>query len=532
MGNNPSVSIHPTVASITQAVPFLNHAQVTFVPEDPTFLANIIASTQPWVFQNPNTLEGLVLALQPDNWDSRLRSLGATESEPIWTWADAHFNQLTVADANGQRQRLVKPDVMYAGRRTRAVPSINTFEFTTNTAGRVRIKVNPATFLYAGSTPAGSLADVTVVADGVLTVAQLATNAAAALTALPDFAAHFTAVAALGVVTVTSIADGYPLVLFVTASAGGPVMTQAITTANTPGDYQDDLDDVQEALEFGAGLDVPSRKAYWLTDIQMDDVVNDEGNEWVEDQFTSNTPPRDYQFVDHSASGARRVTIGGNFVGNFDPTSTDSAAQTAHEANGGLGWTRASVHDHDRYEFCVAALLGRTIGYLPGQTSFTDKVLYGGTPASKMSPRDFGNNETLTNSNERAFNWYGAEGPFGSERWGYLANGSFMDRKWLEDYIRYQVTVDLVAWKQINNITTYTDATIAAGASIIKIAIAKIPAVIPDTIGVVSLERDQVNPSLIVARIYLDYFGSGTSGGIINKIGTPDSPIPIVITDG
>lgn len=532
MGNNPSVSVNPTVASITQAVPFLNHALFTFVPEDSTFAANIAASTQPWVFQDPNTLEGLVLALQPDNWNSRLRSLGASETEPVWLAADAHFNQLALADANGIRQRLTRPDVLYVGRRTRAVQSENEFTFTTNTAGRVRIRVNQAKFLYTSSSPEGSLADVTVVADGVLTTAQLATAAAAALNALPDFSAHFLAVAAVDTVTVTGDVAGYPLILNVTASTPGPTVTQAVTTANVAGDYEDDLDDIQAALEFGSLLDVPSRKAYWLTDLQGDDTVNAEGMAWVEAQFSGNTPPRDYQFAAWSTSGDRRITIGGNFVGNFDPTSTDSAAQVAHEANGGTGWTRASVHDHDRFEFSVPALLGRTIGYKPGETSFTDKVLYGSTPASKMSPRDFGDNENLTNGDERSFNWYGAEGPFGSERWGYLADGSFMDRKWLEDYIRYQVTTDLVAWKQINNITTYTDDSIAAGSSIIKFAIAKIPAVIPDTINVVSLTRDQVNPALIVARIYLDYFGSGVSGGVINKLGTPSEPIPIVITDG
>lgn len=532
MGNNPSVSVQTTVASITEAVPYLNHALVTFVPEDSTFATNFAASTQSWMFLDPTSLQGLVAALQPDNWESRLRSLGATDSEPVWIAADAHFNQLTVADANGQRERLVRPDVLYVGRRTRAVQSVNTFEFTTNTAGRVRIRVNQAKFLYATSTPAGSLADVTVVADGVLTVAQLATNAAAALNALPDFSAHFLAAAALGVVTVTGDVAGYPLVLSVVASAGGPVMTQAITTANVAGDYALDLDDIQAALEYGSELDVPSRKAYWLTDLQGDDAVNAEGMEWVEDQYTSNTPPRDYQFVSWSTSGARRVTVSGNFVGNFDPTSTDSAAQTAHEANGGTGWTRGSVFDHDRMEFAVVALLGRTIGYLPGQTSFTDKVLYGQTDASKMSPRDFGNNENLTNGEERSFDWYGPEGPFGSARWGYLANGSFKDRKWLEDYVTWRVTTDWIAWKQLKNITTYTDADIKAGASVAKMAIAKIPAVIAESIGVVSLERSQVNPANIVARVYFDYVGSGVSGGIINKIGTPSQPIPITIADG
>src|SRR5690606_25678416 len=116
------------------------------------------------------------------------------------------------------------------------------------------------------------------------------------------------------------------------------------------------------------------------------------------------TPIRDYQFEAWSTSGARLVTIAAAQVGNFNPSATASASQVAAAANAGEGWNRAGVDDHDRYEFVAPALLGRTIGYLPGNTSFTSKVLYGGTPASRMSPRDFGDNETLTF--DRTFNFY------------------------------------------------------------------------------------------------------------------------------
>ena len=82
---------------------------------------------------------------------------------------------------------------------------------------------------------------------------------------------------------------------------------------------------------------------------------------------------------------------------------------------------------------------------------------------------------------------------------------------------------------QLKNIVTYTDVDIKAGEGIIAAAIAKIPAVIPSSIGVVSLSRDQVNPANIVARIYLDYVGNGDAGGVINKMGTPSNPLPITI---
>jgi hypothetical protein len=44
--------------------------------------------------------------------------------------------------------------------------------------------------------------------------------------------------------------------------------------------------------------------------------------------------------------------------------------------------------------------------------------------------------------------------------------------------------------------------------------------------------RSAVNPADIVARVYFEYVGGGTSGGIINRFGTPSSPIPITIVDG
>jgi hypothetical protein len=73
---------------------------------------------------------------------------------------------------------------------------------------------------------------------------------------------------------ITGDVAGYPLVLFIRSSSPGPTMTQVITTANTPGDYALDLDDIQAAAEFGNLLDFPSRRFYWITDLQGDDEVN------------------------------------------------------------------------------------------------------------------------------------------------------------------------------------------------------------------------------------------------------------------
>lgn len=538
MGNAPAVSIQTTVATPTEAVPYLSHALITFVPEDSTFASNFAASTASWMFQDPNTLQGLVAEVGPDNWKSRLQSLGAPITEPIWTALAAFFGPLKVADANGNRGRVEKPDVVYIGRRTSAVVSANTIVFNTNTAGSTRVKINPSKYLYSASSPAGALADVTITADGVKTVGDLADDLAAALNGVADFAAHFTAVSdGIDTVTITSLAAGYPLIAVVRSSTPGPTITQTITTANVPGAYDADLTEMQIAVETAPEEShAAARRFYWITDLQGDDVVNAEGMEWVQKQADSavTDPVRDYQFCAWSTSGARKIYIGANLVGNFDPSSTDSAAETASKANGGTGWTRASVHDHPFYEFLVPALLGRTIGYLPGAISFTAKVLQGDTAAAKMTPFSAGTNETLTLGDARRFNYYSDDGPGldGMAKWGYLSDGSFMDRPWTADYVTYFVRLRLLQWMTRKDIVTFTDVDIKAGAGIIEAAIAEVPAVIPGSIGVVSLERSQVNPANIVARVYYDYEAGGTGSGVINRIGTPSEPVQITIVDG
>lgn len=533
MGNAPSVAVDVVFASNTPAVPYLNHMLISFAPEDTTFETNFGATDQPWMFKDPNTLLGLVAELGEDTWQLRLKAMGATSSEPIWTALADYWNPLAAPDPSGIRERVVKADRVYVGRRTAAVVSKNTFTFTTNTAGRVRIRVNEARFLYSSQSPAGSLAETTVVADGILTIADLADNAAAQLSAIADFAAHFTATSdGVDTVTVTSLRPGYPLILNLRGSTPGPSFTQAITTANVANAYKGDLNRMQAAAEFGDLLEVPYRKYYFISDLQKDQVVNAEGAAWAEDEEDSFTPKRDYIFGMEEQTGARRITIAGNFVGDFDPLSTASPAANANAANGGEGWSRAGVWDHDRYEFYFVGLAGRCIGYLPGEISFTSKVLQGSVAAAKMSPRDYGDNESLTHS--RTFNWYSGEGPGqdGSAKWGYLANGKWIDDKWAEDYIEYQIRVDLLSWMQLKNIVTYTDVDIKGGEAVIAAAIAKIPAVIKSSIGVVSLTRDQVNPANIIARVYYDYTGTGVAAGVINQMGTLSNPISITILQG
>lgn len=532
MGNAPSVVVKTQVLSPVTPSPYLQRALITFVPSTAEFLAGFTAATQPWMFQDQNTLLGLVAELGPNNWQSRLLSLGATNTEPVWRAVDAHFQQQSVADSQGNRTRLPLPESVFLGRRTSAAISENTVEFDTNTAGIVRVKVNPAPFIFTSGSPAGSLADVTIVADGVLTTTQLGDALAAALLAIPGFAANFDATNAAGVVTIESLIAGFPLIVEISVSTPGPTMIHTVTTNNVAAAYETDLNEMQLAAEFGSHLNPPTRKWYWCTDLQGDDIVNEEGFKWVEDQndVSLHNPPRDYQYLGWSTSGGKPLlNLDGDLVGNFDPDSTASAAAVAKAALNNAGWTRGGVHDHDRWEFVVPALLGRTIAFLPGQVSFTSKVLYGATANSRMTPRDYGDNESL--SQDRTFNWYGAEGPRGSHRWGYLANSSFIDRKWLEDFCSYIVKFRLIEWAQLKDIVAYIDDDIEAGAGIIAGAMSELPAINNDSIRVTFLRRDQVSSNDIALRIYKFYIAFADTNGVINQIGTLAEPISISLID-
>ena len=530
MGNYPAANFLGVVQSPIVVTPYLQHACFTFVPSTSDFLTGFTTSVQSYVYPDPVTNLGLVAELTPNTWQSRLKALGATSTEPVWRAVSAHFFQLQVADATGARAAQALPDVVYIGRRTRAVPSVQTVTFATNTAGTTRVRINPAKYIYGTD---GALADVTITSDGVLTPTQLATALDAALTAVPGFTAIYNPVAALGVVTITSVADGYPLIVEITASTPGPTVTLAVTNANTPGDYALDLDDIQTAAELGSQLDPPSRKFYWMTDLQADDVVSLEGMGWVDDQSDTDLHPipNRYIFLGWSTTGAKVMTIGGDQVGNFNPSATASLSQNAQAALNNTGYYRAGVIDHDRWEFVVPALLGRCIAYLPGDVSFTMKVLFGSTANAKMTGRSYGDDESLAANEERSFSWNSAEGPQGSFKYAATPSGEFFDRPWLADFAAYNCYTAVIAWQQINNIIAYDNDTILGGRAIIAGALARIPAINPATITIAYLTRAQVDPNDIANRIYKDYMGFGVTFGIINQVGTVASPITITLKD-
>lgn len=533
MGNYPAASYKGVVEALITVKPYLQRACFTFVPSTSDFLTGFTTSTQDYVYPDPVTNLGLVAALTPNTWQSRLKALGALPDEPVYRAVAAHFLQLQVADSNGVRAPMSLPDVVYIGRRTRAAASAQTVTFGTNTAGTVRVRVNPAKYIEADADPAGALADVTIVADGVLTTTQLATALDTALTGVPGFTSLYNPVAAAAVVTITSVADGYPLIVEITPSTPGPTVTLAVTTANTPGDYADDLDDIQTAAELGSQLDPPSRKFYWLTDLQGDDAVGLEGMGWVDDQSDTalHPVPNRYIFLAWSTTGAKVMTISGDQVGNFNPAATASLSQNARAALANAGYYRAGVIDHDRWEFVVPALLGRCIGFLPGDVSFTSKVLFGSTANAKMTGRSYGDDESLASNEERSFSWYSAEGPQGSFKYAATPSGEFIDRPWLADYAAWACYTATIRWQQINNIIVYDTDAILGGRAVIAGELAKIPAVNPATIAISYLTRAQVDPNDIANRIYKDYMGFGITFGIINQIGTVAEPITITLKD-
>ncbi len=533
MGFFPSVNVNTRVVAPITALPYLHHPLITCRPPTAASQAGFLAATGPDVFRSPTTLEPLVVELNQNTYATRLKSMGFVPTDHAWRAVDAVFKPLGVADpVTGIRTPVAITDKVYLGRRTSAVVSSQTFTFTTNTAGSVTVKINPSKFIFPDTDDA--LVEVTVTADGIDPVGDLATDLATQLNANAAFAALYLATPTAGDVEIESLVAGYPLIVDFAVTTPGPTVTLEVTTANVANAYRDDLFEMQAALaevESNALVDVAGRKVYWLTDLQFDDTINAEGMAWVENQADTATynPPRDYQFLSQSSTGGKTITLGGDLVGNFDPNATDSAAQVAAAANGGTGWTRSGVHDHDRWEFMVCALLGRTVGFTPGQVSFNDKVLYGSTENARMTPRSYGVNDSLTET--RTFNTYSDEGPRGAARWGYLADGSYIDRKWLEDYCTYLATQALIGWKQRVNIVTYTDDDIEAGAGILAGSLAPLQAIVTDSIQVTYLLRSQVDPNNIAERVYLDYTVSATSKGVINKIGTLAQPISITISE-
>ena len=518
MSYDPSVVIESSVAVVLTDLPYLNVMCLTFAPSTSAFKAGFEAGAS---FVDPTTNLGLGEELTVRNFESRLRAFGATPTEPVWQAVKGHFNPRATADAQGFRDRIKLPPRIFIAARTRAANSETTLDFTTNTTGFITITVNPSRNLFAD----GYLAQVVVEADGVKTAADLRDEAVAGLVAIPEFAALYLAAPGGGDdMTITDLAPdgGYPLVVKVEVTTGGPIITNTVTTANTPGDYALDLDDVKRVLELQDDpiTGKPERRMFFISDLQGDKTVNAEGYEWAQDEREEQVP-RDYEFHGFSLDPL-----------NFDPLSAGtSEAEIAAAANGGTGWNYGSVCDHDLYEFPVPVLLGRTIGYLPGEISFTSKVLDGSVSEAKITPRDKADNASL--AADRRFNYNSPDGPKGRWVWGYLSDGSFVDRDWLASYAKYVGEQAKLQFMALRNIVAFTNADIEAGASALRDGLLTIPALaqFPDLLTVTYKTRQELDSNSIAVREYVDYTVTAASGGVINRFGTIANPISVTISE-
>lgn len=524
MGNFPSVNLAVTVSAPVTVKSYQQHALITFVPSTTDFMNGFLAAPaqKDVVFKDPNTLETLVIKLPAVGWEGKLTALGATSDEPLWHAINGHFNPKTVPDENGIAQPTVIPDVVYIGRRTSATVTIKTLTYTTNTIGSTTYYVLPAPFIF-GDNPepnVGALAIFTVDADGILTPTQLATDFQTQFNAAVDPSIAVAAPGGPGESTVTSAAAGYPIVIVAISTNPGPTVTQTDDTSVLADAYYDDLEEMKQAAEIGIPndpLSVPMRRWYWITDLQQNDLVNAQGFDWAQDQGAL-FPIRDYQY--HGWSGSAL---------NFSALAANSPAQLAQQANGGDGWSRGSVWHHNEWEFIVPCEYGRCIGYEPGEVNFGTKVLYGANSDAKISPRDYGDAENL--AVERTFNYYSAEGTRGMTKWGYLADGSYIDRKWTEDWIRRTGYDALIAFMQRNNILTFTDDDIIRGQGIIKGVVAACKAVDPNKVTVTFKRRAALDPNDIANRRYVDYAVVAGGRGVINMFGTPTNPILITVVE-
>lgn len=519
MGNVPIANIQAVVAAAVTAKSYQNRAIFTFVPSTSTFLnAYKAQAASDDVFTDPNTGEALVMRLTFGNWMAKLKALGATSAEPVWHAVNGHFHPTGEPDSNGISDVITLPDFVYIGRRTSATPTIKTLTFTTNTEGTVVFDCFPAKYIFANNVPKGELARITVAADGVLTVTQLATVFRTAFNlAIPSTIA-LAAAGGPGANTVTSAADGYPIVILVRSSDPGPTVTQTDDTSVIAAAYSDDMAEMRAAAEQSADPLVDAeRRWYWWTDLQGNDAVNAQGFAYVDAQGLL-FPVVDYQFKGWSTDPA-----------NYDPLASNSPAQNAQAANGGEGWHRSVVVMHPRWEFIVPVWLGRCIGYQPGEVNFADRSLYGSVPDAKLQKIDYLDNESTLK--ERFCDYYASDGPHGCSKWGALADGSYTDRKWLEDWVRRVGQDALRAYLQVKNIVQYTDADIEGGAGVLQNTLRLIPAIDPAAITVTFKTRREVDANNIANRIYIDYFVVCGGRGVINQIGTPENPIQITVIE-
>lgn len=518
MGADPSVVVNAEVVNPTSAVTHLQRAMFTFVPSTAPFLAGFQAAAQ---FGTPGDRIGAVLTR--NDYVTLLEGWGAAEDEPVRQALDAFFGPRAAPDAQGLRGTVIIADRVYIGRRTRAEVtqwSLQLLAPDPPPAGTITVTVCPKGEGPGTQRTFTFLAQEVVAYDGVDLLTVIRDNIVAALNANADFSAVALAAPVGGdTLTITTLAEGFPLIVTVEVSVGGVNFALTKVSNHVATSWSNDLDDINRAIEDEGEQ---ARSYYWLHDLQWDDDVNEEAFAYMTTLAQDPANPQAYQYHGQSYNQL-----------NFDPLAAGtSPAEIANAAK----YARASVMDHSTprqlCEFLVAALYGRTTAYLPGEINFSDRVLNGSNANAIISKQDPGLNEPLATT--RFFNFYSAEGPSGSSKWGYLAssatgNPRFIDQTWLEDYTEFVATVALIQFKQVRNIVSYTDVDIQAGVGVLTRVVAAIPAIIADSVIVTFKKRTEVDPQLIIERTYVDYIVSATAAGAINRFGTQSQPISITI---
>lgn len=514
MGADPSVVVNVQFVQDTEDVTHLQRGLLMFTAFDPTFEANYITAA--------NLYSGIALPFTRANYIGLLDAFAAPGDEPVRAQLGAFWRPRGAKNDNGNRPIVRIGDEVWTGRRTRS--AVTEYLLTIGggdppPAGTITITICPKGTGDGEQRQLTFVAQELVIADGILSLAAVRNAAVAQLNGNADFAAIAVAApgGADGELTITTNTPGYPLVVSVASTVGGPTIVADKVSTHVAGNFELDFDDIRAAVEQNGPA--AKREFYWCTDGQYDDDVNEEAFAYMDTLDADPSEPEAYQYHGQSNSPL-----------NFDALSAGtSPAEIANAA----GYKRASVVNHPYCENLVAAEYGRCIAYTVGNINFHGRELNGDDADAIMTQVNYGANEPL--ATDRFFNYYGDEGVAGMFKWGYTAESTtgserFWDQKWLEDILEFEIRQSLTRLQQSNDIIPYTDEGIAQGEAAILAAATAIPALITDTISVTSVPRREVNPSNLVSRTYVDYTVRAEAAGAINRFGTKAIPIAVTVS--
>lgn len=513
-GNDPSVVVAAELGLLSDARLALQRLLITFVPSTPGFAAGFATLGD---YGPVNARRAMVLT--PTNYRSRLEAAGAASDEPIWRALDAFWNPRGALDISGSRtpDPVALTDYIVIGTRELADPTSWNLDVTSNAVGFITVTIDPQGSGDGTARILTERAQVVVESDGVKTIADLRDEIVAGLTAIAAFTSVATAApGGPADLDVDTIADGYPLIVRVSVTSGGPTYALVNNTPYPALSWETDFDDVRQAVE----TDGLGARAFWhVHDLQGLDALNLAAANYM-DTLAAATVPAQYIYWAWSYS-----------LENFDPLAVGSPAEVWRTA----AFTRASLWDHDLAENLVPALLGRALGYRPGEVVFSALELNGSVDAAIITKRAKGANEYLANEENRSFNFYSGDGPAGETKWGLLpaarqATPQWIDNTWLTDWLKFVCERDLATWKRSKSIVTYTDDEIVAGGEVLRDSAAAVPAILADTVAVSFLTRAMVSPADRQARRYNYWVVDAEGAGAMVRLGQTTFPIKVNVS--